>query len=95
MPVAVPVTDTVIVHVAFAARLPPLSATLEPPAVALTVPPPHVVDAFGVDAIVTPAGNVSVNDMPLSATAPASVFGMVIVSVDVPCWRSMSAKTPW
>ena len=29
------------------------------------------------------AGNVSVNDMPLSATAPAAVFGIVIVSVDV------------
>ena len=65
-----------------AARLPPLSDTLVAPGVAVTVPP-HVVDAFGVDATVTPAGKLSVSAMPVSATAPTAVFGMVIVSVDV------------
>lgn len=81
VPDTMPVTDVMMVHVAAAARLPPLKATVVLPAVAVTVPP-QVVDAFGDDATVTPLGNVSVNAMPLRATAPASVFGMVIVNVE-------------
>jgi hypothetical protein len=57
VPLAVPVTDTTMLHDAPAARLPPLSATVVPPPVAVTVPPPQVVDAFGADATVTPTGN--------------------------------------
>jgi len=53
------VTVTLTVHVAPAARFPPVNATLFPPAVAEAVPLPHVVEAFGVPAIVTFAGSVS------------------------------------
>lgn len=80
--VAVAVTETVIEHVAPAATVPPLSATVPP--LAETDPAPHVVDAFGVAATVTPPGNVSVSDIPLNATAPIAVLGMVMVNVDVP-----------
>ena len=79
-----PVTLTVTVHVAPAASVPLASATLVPPASAVTVPAAHVVAAFGVVAIVTPEGSVSVSATPESATAPAAVLGMVIVSTDVP-----------
>jgi hypothetical protein len=78
------VTLTVIVQLAPAPTLPPLSATLEPPAVADAVPLPHVVEAFGVLPIVTFAGKVSVNATPVSATALADVFATVIVKTDVP-----------
>jgi hypothetical protein len=78
------VTSTLIVQVAFGASVPPESATLEPPAVAVAVPEGQVVDAFGVPAIVTPDGKVSVKATPESEIAPGTVFGMVIVSVDVP-----------
>jgi hypothetical protein len=80
----VPVTSTLIVQVAFGASVPPVSAMLEPPAVAVAVPEGQVVEAFGVAAIVTPVGNVSVSPTPESGRAPGTVFGMVIVSVDVP-----------
>jgi hypothetical protein len=80
----VPVTLTVIVQDALAATEPPLSATLPLPATAVTVPAPQVVAALGVAAIDTPLGSVSVKAMPLSATAPEAVFGIVIVSVEVP-----------
>jgi hypothetical protein len=80
----VPVTLTVIVHDDDAASVPPLSATLPPPATATTVPLGQVVAAFGVAAIVTPVGNASVNAMPVSATAPEAVFGIVMVRVEVP-----------
>lgn len=79
-----PVTLTVTVHVALAASVPPPSATLVSPAAAVTVPAGQVVAAFGVAAIVTPEGNVSVNATPKSATAPGAVLGMLIVSTDVP-----------
>ena len=78
------VTLTVTVQLAPAPTLPPLSATLEPPAVADAVPLPHVVEAFGVLPAVTPLGNVSVNATPVSATAFAAVFATVIVKTDVP-----------
>jgi hypothetical protein len=78
------VTFTVIVQLAPAPTLPPVNATLDPPAAAEAVPLPHVVEAFGVLPIVTLAGSVSVNAMPVSATALAAVFATVIVKTDVP-----------
>jgi hypothetical protein len=78
------VTSTLIVQVAFGASVPPVSAMLEPPDVAVAVPVGQVVEAFGVAATVTPVGNVSVKETPESGIAPGTVFGMVIVSVDVP-----------
>jgi len=75
----VPVTSTLIVHVALAAIVPPPSATLDPPAVAVAAPAGQVVEAYGVEATVTPAGSVSVKATPVSATAPGAVLGIVIV----------------
>jgi hypothetical protein len=72
------------VQLALALTLPPVNATLEPPAVADAVPLPHVVEAFGVLPIVTFAGKVSVNATPASATALADVFATVIVKTEVP-----------
>jgi hypothetical protein len=78
------VTFTVTVHVAPAPTAPPVSATLEPPAVADAVPLPHVVAALGVEAILTPLGNESVKATPVSATALEAVFATVIVRTEVP-----------
>jgi hypothetical protein len=72
------------VQLAFAATLPLASATLVPPALAVTDPAPQVVAALGVPAIVTPAGSVSLSPTPDSATAPGAVFGSVIVNVEMP-----------
>ena len=80
----VPVTSTLIVQLAFAASVPLANIRFVPPAVAVAVPEGHVVAAFGVAAIVTPGGNVSVNAIADSETAPGAVFGMEIVSVDMP-----------
>jgi hypothetical protein len=79
-----PVTLTVIVQVPFAFNVPADNATLAEPAAAATVPPSQVVAALGVEAIVRPLGSVSVSAMPLSATEPAAVFGIVMVSVEIP-----------
>jgi hypothetical protein len=87
---AVPVTSTLIVQVMFGAIVPPANAMLEPPAIAVAVPEGQVVEAFGVEAIVTPFGNVSVRATPDSGTAPGTVFGIVIVSVDVPPARILA-----
>jgi hypothetical protein len=84
VPADAAVTSTVTVHVPLAATEPPESATEPAPLTAVTVPPVHVVAAFGVLAIVTPEGNASVNAIPLSATAPEAVFAIVSVSSDVP-----------
>lgn len=78
------VTDTVMVQFKPAARPPPVSATLDPPLVAVAVPEPQVVAAFGVAATTTPVGNVSVNARPESAVAPVAVFLTVTVKVEVP-----------
>jgi len=75
-----------------ALTLPPLSATLEPPAVADAVPLPHVVEAFGVLSDRHVCGKVSVNATPVSATALADVFATVIVKTDVPPTRSAWAE---
>jgi hypothetical protein len=81
------VTVTLTVHVAPAARFPPVNATLFPPAVAEAVPLPHVVEAFGVPAIVTFAGSVSVKARFVSAAAPDAVLAIVSSSTDVPPTR--------
>jgi len=83
VPGNVPVTLTVIVQVAFIAIEPPVRVTVVPPAVAAAVPP-QVVAAFGVAAIFTLAGNVSVREMALSGTVVVAVFSNVIVRTDVP-----------
>src|SRR3954468_9035246 len=60
------------------------SVTVLPPAAAPTAPlPEHVVDAFGVGAMESPAGSVSTNTALNVASLP---FGLVnaSVSVDVP-----------
>ncbi len=77
-------TVTPIVQVAPLATLPPLRLTVVPPAVAPTVPAPHVVVAFGVAAIVTPVGSASESARPVNATLLAAVFATVSVNVDVP-----------
>ena len=77
-------TVTTIAQLPAAATDPPLSATAELPATAVTVPAPQVVDAFGVAAIVRSAGSVSLSDIPFNNVAPEAVFAIVIVKVDVP-----------
>ncbi len=69
MPGVPDVTESEIVHDAPAASVPPVSATDVAPGAAVTVPPPHVVAAFGAGAARTFVGNVSVSDMLESATA--------------------------
>ncbi len=84
MPETVAVTETLTVQVAFAARLPPASEMTVPPATAVTTPAPQVVNAAGVAAIVTPAGNVSATVSALSGAAFADVLAIKIVRTDVP-----------
>ncbi len=85
MPTALPVTSTLTVQLAPAASDPPVRRKLVAPAVAVTVPAPHVVDAAGVLATTTPVGNGSDDSAsPVSAYAPVAVFAIVTVSVDVP-----------
>ena len=79
------VTFTVMMHVAAGPRLPADRARLLPPAAAVTVPLPHVVDALGAAAIATPGGSESVSDMPVSAIAPGPVFATVTVSCETSC----------
>ena len=71
-----------IVHVPAAATVPPASATLPLPAIAVIVPPVQVVDALGGVATTTLTGNVSVSAIPLNAAAPEAVFATVIVNVE-------------
>jgi len=77
-PAAVPVTLTENVQLLLAAIVPPVRLITFVPAVAVIVPAPHVpVRPFGVE-MTRPAGSVSLNATPLSATV---VFGLVIVKV--------------
>ena len=64
--------------------LPPVKATLPPPAGAVTAPLPHVVEAAGAVAIVTPDGSVSVSDIAVSAIAPLAVLATEIVRREIP-----------
>ena len=72
------------VHVAFAATLPPFSWKVVPPATPAIVPAPHVVDWFRTAAILSPVGRLTLNITPERATAPATVFSTVTVSVEAP-----------
>src|ERR1700722_290881 len=78
-PDAVPVTFTVRVQFPLAATVPPVSETLAEPATAVAVPPQVLVSPLGV-ATTNPAGNVSENATPVSATALAAGFVIVKVS---------------
>jgi len=78
-PVVLPVTLSVIVHVAPAAKLTPLKLTVEEPAVAVGDPPQPLDKLFGV-ATIRPEGSVSVNVTPVSV---AEIFGLLIESVSV------------
>ena len=82
-PKVVPVTFTVKVQLLLAAMFPPVSETLPEPATAVAVPPHVLVKPFGV-ATTKPAGSVSVNATPVSATAFAPGLVMVNVSDVVP-----------
>src|SRR5437016_807594 len=77
-PEVVAFTFTEIVHELLIATVPPLRLTLPLPAVAVVVPPQVLLRPFGV-ATTSPAGNVSVNATPVSATVFAA--GLVIVKV--------------
>ena len=73
-----PVTFTLKVHMALAARVALVKLTLADPAFAVIVPPPQVpVSPFGVDTM-RPAGNVSVKLIPVNA---ADALGLVRVKV--------------
>jgi hypothetical protein len=83
VPALVPVTFTVKLQKALAASVAPDWLTLDEPAVAVIVPPPHEpVSPFGV-ATTRPAGSVSLNPTPLS-DIPALGFERVNVRVVVP-----------
>src|SRR5882724_622054 len=77
VPAVVPVTFTDNVHEALTATVPPDRLTDPEPATAVAVPPHVLVRPFGV-ATTKPAGRLSVNATPVSAT-PA--FGFVMVKV--------------
>jgi len=78
------VTSTVIVQVAPAPTLPPESETPAPPGAAVTVPAPHVVDAFGV-ACDRHAGRKRIGERDArERDDPAARFETVIRSADVP-----------
>src|SRR6266567_888458 len=79
LPEAVPVTFTVTVQLLLAAMVPPVSETLPEPATAVAAPPQVLVSPLGV-ATTRPAGSVSVNATPVSATALAAGFVSVNVS---------------
>src|SRR5260370_95381 len=82
-PDAVPVIFTVRVQVLLAATVPPVSEILPEPATAVATPPQVLVSPLGV-ATTKPAGSVSVNATPVSATALAPGLVMVKVSDVVP-----------
>src|SRR5260370_1350216 len=82
-PDAVPVIFTVRVQVLLAATVPPVSEILPEPATAVATPPQVLVSPLGV-ATTKPAGSVSVNATPVSATVLAPGLVMVKVSDVVP-----------
>src|SRR5439155_334694 len=91
-PAVVPVTFTLKLTLAPAAREPPERLTVPEPAVAVTVPPPRLpltsVNPLGVETT-KPAGRLSVNDRTVRAV-PALGLVMVKVSVVEP-FRGMVA----
>src|SRR5581483_3792474 len=76
-PAVVPCTFTDTAHEALEATVPPDRLTEPEPAVAVAVPPHVFVKPFGF-ATTRPAGRLSVNDNPVSATL---VFGLVMLMV--------------
>ncbi len=90
------VTSTVTVHETWAAFIvAPVTVTTPVPAVAVTTPVPdgQLEVTFGVPAITTLAGSVSVKLIPDCAGLPAP-FVNVKVSVEVPPSRSSPARRP-
>src|SRR5229473_700958 len=79
-PGVVPVTSTENVQLALDASVPPLKLIEPAPATAVIVPAPHEPVTFGVDATTRPAGRLSVNATPVSATF---VFGLVMLKLNV------------
>ena len=80
LPAVIPVTFTVKVQDAPAARVAPVKLTVPDPAVAVMVPPPQEpVSPFGVDTT-RPAGSVSMNSMLVTETV---VFGFVMLKLRV------------
>ena len=79
-PLVALVALTLIEHEELVATVPPVRLTAPDPAVAVTTPPQVFVSPFGVETT-SPAGNVSVNATPVSATEFAA--GLVIVNVSV------------
>ena len=71
---------TLTVHEPFAGIVAPESATVLPAPAAVTVPPTQVVAPAGVAVFARPAGYVSVNAAPVTATL--FVFASVSVSTD-------------
>src|SRR5579859_274414 len=87
-PAATPFTFRLIVQLAFAASVPPVRLIEPEPAAAVAVPPQVLVSPFGV-ATTRPAGSVSVNAIPVSATL---VFGLLMLKVNaVLAFSSMPA----
>ncbi len=76
-PAAMPLTLRLIVHDAFAARVPPVRLIEPDPAAAVIVPLQVVASPFGV-ATCKPAGSVSLNAIPVS---PSDAFGLLSVKV--------------
>ena len=76
-------------HDALAAKLPLDKLTEDEPPTAVAVPP-QVLLRLGVEAIVRPAGRLSVNAIPVSATNPFG-FWMVKVSEVVPLSGTLAA----
>lgn len=86
MPLHGAVTFALIVQLAPAFTLPPVKVTDVIPAMVEvdTTPLPQVVFKVCGDAMLTPAGRLSVSPMPVRLTAPGAVLAIVIVSVEVP-----------
>jgi hypothetical protein len=83
VPILVPVTITVTVQLPLGGMEAPFKLTSGPFAAAVTLPPEHVVDGFGVPAFCTPDGYVSVNATPSNVVLELGLV-MVNVRVDVP-----------
>src|SRR6478752_2002395 len=73
-PAATPFTFSVMLQLAFAARVPPVRLTEPDPAAAVTVPLQVVLSPFGVETT-RPAGSASLKATPVSAVA---VFGLLM-----------------
>jgi hypothetical protein len=79
-PALVALTLTLSVQEPLAASEPPLKLTLVAAGFAVNVPPQPVLVAIGVASTSTPAGKLSLNEMPLSDSLP---LGLLIVKVSV------------